>query len=367
MEVYFTPVFLTLLALLAQIQKSRRFDIAVLAICSLVIILISGLRWYSDIDYEPYVEMYNENPFLSEFSQDSIKDLYGEPGYLFLSSIFKTLGSEFFVLALACAFFSILLKSIVVYKLSKQASLAICLYFCLHFITIEFIQIRWAVATSLISLGFYYQYLQKNKVAFLCFILSLGIHYFSALFLIVSILLTVNGYRKFYWLFFVSLFFALFFQVDYLQSIIINDSDIYVIKRIARYSTDPESQIGFFSYVKIIMYPVIYTACVLLKPSYPWKTDKLDLFLFKLSFVSLSVTLLVTFIPLLHFRATVIADFFSIILILNVVSKVSSRETRIAIFFILGSLYSTWYLIDFSNYINADRLYEYKTWLTTLI
>lgn len=367
MEIYYTPVFLTLLAMLAQIQKNRRLDISVLLVCSLVIILISGLRWYSDVDYEPYVWMYDDNPLLSEFSRDSIRDLYGEPGYLLLSSIFKSLGASFFILAFACAAFSILLKSIVVLKLSEQASLAICLYFCIHFITIEFIQIRWAIATSLIILGFYCQYLQKNKTAFLCFALSLGVHYFSAFFLVVALLLNVNGYRRFYFLFFASLFFALFFQVDYLQNLIINDSDIYVIKRITRYAIDPESQVGFFSYVKLIMYPAIYSACVFFKPSYPWKTDKLNLFLFKISFISLAATFFVTFIPLLHFRATVIADFFSIILILNSIDKAFPNKFRILIFVIISFMYLIWYLIDVFNYINADRLYEYKTWLTASI
>lgn len=367
MEVYFTPVFLTLLAMLAQIQKNRRLDISVLAICSLVIILISGLRWYSDVDYEPYVEMYNDNPFLSEFSRDSIRDLYGEPGYLLLTSIFKSLGTGFFILAFACAAFSILLKSIVVSKLSEHAGLAMCLYLCLHFITIEFIQMRWAVATSLIILGFYYQYLQKNKIAFLCFMLSLGIHYFSAFFLVVALLVNVNGYRRFYFLFFTSLIFSLFFEVEYLKNFIINDSGIYVMQRIMRYATDPESHVGVFSYLKLIMYPLIYSACIFLQPSYPWRTDRLNLFLFKISFVSLAATFFVTFIPLLHFRATVIADFFSIILILNAIDKTFSEKFRIFLFFILGFTYLTWYLIDVSNYINADRLYEYKTWLTAPI
>jgi hypothetical protein len=364
MAVYFAPLIFLLWALIAQIRRNKQADIRALAVCTFAIILIAGSRWYSDVDYEPYADMYDDNPVLSEFNQESITPLYGEAGYLFLSAIFKTLGSRFFLLAFACSVCSLFLKSTVVRKLSGQASLAMCLYLCIHFITIEFIQLRWAVATALISLGFCFQYLQKYKTALLCFALPLAFSYFSVLFWIVAFLVTLKGYKRFYLLFLVSLLGALLLRIDYLRGFLVSDSDIYVLSRLTRYASDQLSHIGLFSIAKLVMYPAIYALCVWYRPSYPWKTDRLNLFLFKLSFSAISVTLLVTFIPILHARATVIADFFSIVWVLNAMDKALDRETRFVSFGVLSALFAAWYSVDLLNNVRSGYLTEYHTWLT---
>jgi len=364
MAVYFAPLLFLLWALIAQIRGDKRADKRALAVCTLAFILIAGLRWYSDVDYGPYVEMYNDNPMLSEFNPDSIAPLYGEAGYLFISAIFKTLGGGFFLLAFACAISSLYLKSSVVRNLSGQASLAMCLYLCLHFITIEFIQMRWAVAAGLLSLGFCFQYLRKYKVAVLCFALAPAFSYFSVLFWIVALIVTLKGYKRFYLLFLISLLGAVILKIDYFQGFLISDSDIYVLRRLTGYAIAAESHVGLLSYAKLVMYPTIYMLCVSHRPSYPWKTDRLNSFLFKLSLVSLSVTLLVTFLPILHFRATVIADLFSIIWILNAMDKALDGGMRSVSFGVLGALFATWYLIDLSNNVKAHLLDDYHTWLT---
>jgi hypothetical protein len=366
MVVYFAPLFFLLWALIAQIRRNKRADMRALTVCTFGIVLICGSRWYSDIDYEPYVDLYNDTPVLSEFNQESITPLYGEAGYLFLSSIFRTLGSGFLFLAFGCALASVFLKSTVIQKLSGQASLAMCLYLCLHFITIEFIQMRWAIATGLLSMGFCFQYLQRYKISVLCFALAPAFQYFSLLFWIVALLVTLKGYKRFYLLFVASFLGALLLKIDYLSQFLISDSDIYIFTRLTRYADDPLSHIGLLSLAKLVMYPAIYTLCVWYRPSYPWKTDKLNLFLFRLSLVALSVTLLVTFLPILHFRATVIADFFSIIWVLNAMDKALDKEARMVSFAFLGILFAAWYLVDLSNNIKGRFLSEYHTWLTAL-
>jgi len=325
--------------------------------------MIAGLRWYCDADYEGYAEMYNDNPTISNFTQESIGSLYGEGGYLFLSAIFKTLGSQFFLLAFACCVASLLLKSMSVYKLSTHASLAMCLYLCLNFVTIEFIQMRWAVATALLSYGFCCQYFRKYKPAVLCFALSAAFSYFSILFWVVALVVTWKGYRRFYLLFLFSLILALFVKGGYLSQFLITDADLYALMRLTRYASDLLSHVGTLAYAKLVMYPVIYSLCVWWRPTYPWKTDTLNVFLLKLSLVLVSVTLLVSFIPMLHFRASVLADFFSIIWILNAVDKALEGYGKIVSYATLSALFATWFLIDLSNNIKFGYLYAYHTWL----
>ena len=364
MLVYFAPVLFLAWALVSQIRGSKREDLRALAACTFTIALIAGLRWYSESDYEPYVEIYNDTPTLSQFNQESIASVYGEAGYLFVSAIFKSFGGGFYLLAFVCAFAAMFLKSAVVRRLSEHASLAMSLYLCLHFITIEFIQMRWAVAAGLLSLGFCFQYLRRYKAAVLCFALAPAFHYFSILFWFVSLLVTMKGYKRFYLLFLGSVLGGLLLKLDYFYDFLMIQSDMNVVTRFTEYVKNPDYNFGLFSYAKVVMYPAIYALCVWYRPAFPWKTDRLNLFLFKLSFVSLSATLLGSFFPVLFLRTVVVADFFSIIWILNVMDKALDREARLVSFGALGALFGAWYLVDLANYMHSGYLRDYRTWLT---
>ena len=350
MTIYFVPLFFLVWALVAQIRRDRQADIRALAVCTFAIALIAGLRWYSDADYAGYADLYNQTPMLGDFNQESIALLFGEAGYLFISAALKTLGGGFFLLAFGCALSGLYLKSAAVRKLSEQASLAMCLYLCLHFITIEFIQMRWAVAAGLLSMGFCFQYLQKYKPAVLCFALAAAFHYFSFLFWIVSLVVTLKGYKRFYFLFLASVLGALFLKLDYFSGLLPSADDASALSRLVLYVNDPDYGIGLFSYAKLLMYPVIYSLCVWHRPSYPWKTDRLNLFLFKLSFVSLSVAFLGSLLPILLLRTMVVADFFSIIWVLNAMDKAFDSQARLLSFGAISALFATWYLIDLALY-----------------
>src|SRR5947207_11031891 len=104
-----------------------------------------------------------------------------------------------------------------------------------------------------------------------CFALSLAFSYFSVLFWIVGLLVTLKGYKRFYLLFLVSLLGALLLRIDYLRGFLVSDSDIYVLSRITRYSSEELSHIGPFSIAKLVMYPAMYALCVWYRPSYPWR------------------------------------------------------------------------------------------------
>lgn len=366
MGVYYAPLFFLPWALLAQGQKNKRVDTGVLVLCTLAIIMIAGLRSFSDADYAAYADMYVENPSIHHFNLESITPLYGEAGYLFLSAIFKSLGAEFFLLAFACALTSLLLKSFVVLKLSRQPSLAICLYLCLHFITTEFIQMRWAVATALLALGFCYQYWQKYKAAALCFALAVVLQYFAAAFLIVALIVATKGYKRFYLLFVASFVGALFLKTDYFSVYLIGGSDIDVLQRAIAYA-NPDFQVGVLSYAKLIMYPAIYVFCVWRRPSYHWKADTLNLFLLKVSLVTLSLTAVGSFIPIFHLRASVIADLFSIMWILNAMDIALGSRYAVSVSLAgLSASFATWFLVDISNNVHSGLLQQYHTWMMSL-
>ena len=366
MEIYYAPLVLTLAALTAQVARNRQIDLGTLACCAFAVASIAGLRWYADVDYAGYVDLYDDTPPLGRFNATSIAGLYGEPSYLFITSIFRALGLEFFVLALAISTLSILLKTFVVSRMSTNASLAVALYLCLHFVTIEFIQMRWAIATGFISLAFYLQYRHKPIPSLVSFALAVCFHYYSLVFVGAALIIRMNGYRRFQVLFALVAAGALLLPFDRLAPFLVTDSDLYLLTRLARYAGDEFSTVGLFSYAKAFMYPTIYLLCVWYRPAYPWQDDPRNVFLLKVTLVSLSITLALSFIPIMHHRATVVADIFGILWVLNAIQIAFAAGLRVFAWTGLVLLFSAWHVMDVRNYLAAQRLYEYQTWTNEL-
>jgi hypothetical protein len=364
MEIYYVPALLAAAALTAQVARSRQLDASALAAMAMVAIVISGLRWYSDVDYPGNVEIYNQTPPLARFSVQTIAGVYGEPGYLLVAATFKSLGLDFFVLAFVGTLASLIMKSFVFFRLSPHASLAIGLYLALHFITIEFIQMRWAIATGFIALAFYFLYRGRRLPAALAMAGSVAFHYFSLAFWVVALVASAKGYRRYQALFAACALAAVLSLGDYIGPLLVSESDWALLSRLSGHAENPNGTLGLFSYAKVFMYPAIYAACVLTRPSYDWRHDRLNVFLYKVSLTTLSLTLLVSFLPILHYRAFVVADMFAIVWVLNSMYVAFSGGVRILALAGMTALFCTWHVVDVSNYIAADRLYPYRTWLS---
>ena len=96
-----------------------------------------------------------------------------------------------------------------------------------------------------------------------------------------------------------------------------SDSDAYVISRTLRYLTDPASGLGVLSFVKLLAYPAAYATLSFCFDRERPSRGSLENFLFKLGLASISATLLLSFIPIFHFRAGVIADAVGLCLVLK--------------------------------------------------
>jgi hypothetical protein len=366
MEIYYAPLVLASAAVAAQVSRSRDLDRSILMIAAIAVAFIAGLRWYADVDYAGYVEMYQDTPPLERFNADSTRGLYGEPGYLLLNSVFKWLGLDFFVLALVAAIVSMSLKTFVAYKLSRHASLAITLYLCIHFITIEFIQMRWAVATGFIALAFYYLYRRRASAVILSLALATLFHYFSLVYWVAALMASAKGYHRFQVLLGASAVAAAFLSLESVAPLLLNDSEVYLLFRLNRFAGEELSTVGVLSYAKVAMYPALYFLCVSQRRSYDWAGDPLNLFLYRASMVLLSITLAASFMPILHHRATVVADFIAILWVLNAAHIALCSGLRTVVWAVLVVLFSTWHVIDVANYLRADRLYQYRTWTTAM-
>jgi hypothetical protein len=362
--VYYFVLALLPLSILSSLVRSRESGTLILAITAFTTFCISGLRWASDVDHLDYADMFTENPYLSNFNRESIRDLHGEPGYLLISAVLKTLGMDFVVLSTVCAAFSVSAKVLVVKRFTNNASLVFCLYLCIHFVTIEFIQIRWAVASALIAIAVYQQCQRRLLATAALLALAISFHYFAALFVLVCLMAEIRKESLFYALAIVLSLIGVALAIEGLVPEAI-DSDIYVVKRTLRYLTDPLSNVGFFSYAKLAMFPVITS---ILTKCYPDVVkDSVTGILYRITYASIAVTLLLSFVPLMHFRAVVLADLFGLLLIMRILDFKIHRILQASIIMAFGILYAVWYVFDVINYIDADRLYNYQSWLKFII
>jgi hypothetical protein len=367
MIVYAFPALLAIVAYVVYLSGDRRRDVQLVVATSVVVVLVSGLRWGSDADFLDYLGIFEETPSLRHFNPESIQAIYGEPGYLLLNSAFRSLSLDFYVLTLACALLSISVKALVSSKLSRHASLTLALYLCIHFITIEFIQIRWAVASSLLILAFYLQYRRKLWATALCLLGAVGFHYFSVVFLLVGLLLEVRGTKAFAGL--VLLLGVSGLVVGPLLSTmgLAAGGEAYILERALRYLSEELSSIGPLSYLKLAAYVGIYAAVRLAGRDAGAPADERARFLSRITFSTLALTLFVSFVPIMHHRAVVIADFFAIIFVVDAIETHAGRHMAPRLVLALVALLVTWFAFDLRNALAAGGVGAYGTWLRLVL
>ena len=67
---------------ISHLLRERRVELVIFLLLATNVILLSGLRWNSDTDYEGYLALFESVPDLNDFNLDLAKGLYGEIGYL---------------------------------------------------------------------------------------------------------------------------------------------------------------------------------------------------------------------------------------------------------------------------------------------
>lgn len=355
--VFYLPILFVYLSSIAPTRKYSQFVASMLMI--LLVILICGTRYYSDIDYEPYIDLFNETPSLEKIRFDDIIRLYGEPGYLFLSSLVKYFGLDFVSITLLFSLVSISLKILVSSKLVKNYTFLTSLYLCLHYVTVEFIELRWALASSIIILSIYFFMQSRYKLTFMLIMAATFFHYFSLIFLAIFVLrLSFLNTKLLCVVFLSSFILAIILKISNFSFSYVVDSEFYIIRRLFRYINDPESSVGIFSFLRIALYFSFFIIFNVLYNVRCGVENKLaDIFIFLLS-----CSLLLSFVPLLYFRFMVVADFFALAFMIACLYKLKYLYRGPAILFI-SLLFCTWNFIDVRNYSAAGYIFEYRSWL----
>lgn len=326
--------------------------------CIIIIVVVCGGRYYSDTDYGPYVELFLDTPSIENLNFDDLQTLYGEPGYLIFSSLTKYFSLEFVFITLVFSFVSICVKTYVASRFVFNYSFVIAIYLCLHFITVEFIELRWSLSSALVIAAIAMLHYNRWKSFFTLILIASLFHYFSLLFIVVYLYRLLNIKQTlliFFCAFFASMSYKLMIYGFYFDV----DSNIYMLRRLFRYINDPQSSVGLFSFLRIILYVGFYA--MFNRYNYSNKCSGFEVDLDKLFILIISCALFLSIIPLLYFRTMVVADFYAITYIVLMINKLKILD-RVGLYFILLILFCLWNLLDVLNYFAAGYIFEYSTW-----
>jgi hypothetical protein len=143
----------------------------------LVVIFIGTKTAGLDGDYFAYYAMYNMVPLYQDLvSIEQFSGIHGELGYLFSNTIFKSLGWSFSSYYFFTVFFNVFGKYYFYSQSSKKPYLCLMLYFLFSLFLIEFIQFRWGMALTLLSISLMLLKKVRYTLSFIFLIVSFLFH-----------------------------------------------------------------------------------------------------------------------------------------------------------------------------------------------
>ena len=176
--------------------------------------IFCGLRtWYNDT--VTYIQIYEQTPLLSEFSQNNRSSFAHGIGFAYLNSIIKTIGFSTQDYLMFYSLFTVFCYVRFVRKHAENFTLAVFLMFTTGFYTFAFAAIKQCVATAICLLALEFLF-QKKRISFIALVGLASLFHPYAL---VYLLLLFMDFRPLTWR--TYLYIALFVAVGFgLNSII---------------------------------------------------------------------------------------------------------------------------------------------------
>lgn len=354
--VYFMPA---LFIVVTPFLSGRLLNILFLAFLVYYVTVISGFRQHSDVDYIGYVNIFSEVPVVADFTLSAVKNIYGEVGFLFLNSLVKSLGGDFYIVTFTAALISIFGKAYFASKLCKNSAFLLSAYLCFHFITTEFIELRWSIASTFCIISMYFYYFKNSfNLGFVFFALAVLFHYFS---LVVIIIFLVSKFpTRFLIAVAVASFVISFFYSGRFTGLGVETpyDQFYLMRRLFRYLNDPESKIGYFSFLRLGGYIFLILVALYIKPSGAY----LSYGLIKLALSCLTVSIVFTIVPILYYRSMIFTDLICLAVLLLLVSSFSPA-LRLCGLMTLSIPLMFWCYFDYVNTSSSGKILPYTSWI----
>lgn len=198
----------------------------------ITLILLAGLRYRIGLDTLRYMYSFSEIPELYNISNSDFVESKYDPLYLILSSVSKTISSDFWVLQFIHAVFVNTVVFLFIKKNTKNIFCGLLFYYSFLYISFMCEVMREACAVSMFLLG--YEYLKKDKLVFFtlfCFFAFL-FHTSAILLLIIPILIKLKLFyllkieKSFLFVLTITLFLGYYIQTfffDYLSIFYISE------------------------------------------------------------------------------------------------------------------------------------------------
>lgn len=224
------------LALLTEQYKNSKLATFLEVLVLILLIIFSGTRYrLGGYDYGVYEDVFNTAPYLSDFTLKT-SNIYGtEIGYLFINSLIKTLGFNFygFTLFHSIIFYTILYLALKKYKLNFGFILIVFLYKLFIFNTFVSLRQSLVLVIFLFSLRFI---IEKKPIHYYLLILPCLLLHSSAMFLLPLYFINKIKFTKKSLTIYISVFFLLFLlnytgiyvfnPINILERVFINNSNM---------------------------------------------------------------------------------------------------------------------------------------------
>lgn len=162
-----------------ECNKIRRFKIAVLVVNIIILIVISGFRYFSGFDYESYAYMFQK---MMGHQTVSV-----ERGYYYLNVLVYKFTTQVQVVFLVMAIMILSIKGIAIFKGTKRRNFAFFICFALYFLIGDMGQIRSTFAQSLDLLALVLFMNNYKKTALIPILIGTTFHISSVVMLFVYI------------------------------------------------------------------------------------------------------------------------------------------------------------------------------------
>lgn len=313
MVIYSYVVFIMLsgVCLLFDGYKRNAIALNLSILAFFYIIVVVGFRYYSAHDYDNYHYFHQLSSSIFDFYiPDQLKNYATEPLFLIVMSLSKIISNESWVFFLLVTIVTLLLRIYAISKITKSTALVFLISNAFLFVNGDFIQIRWSLAIPFLILSVYY-FGERKHFLFLFFaIISIAIHNFCFLFVLISLLARSENFTtvfKFY--FSISIIVVVISRGGFLMDFVLNNIP-YEYGRLRNY-TSTSDNLGV-SIINVVLFMFFILNLFLIK-----KAGLLYGFLTKYYYLCLCSLILTINFPVVFGRVFYIAKFFEIVVFIN--------------------------------------------------
>lgn len=200
----------------------------------------------------------------------------GEPFYYLSQYLVKLIVEEFNYFRIGIIFFALIIKIVIISKLSFKNNIGIIFYFCLIFATDSYL-LRGSLAGGLVCFGIYLLITRRSSLSFiLCVILASGFHVSALVSIPLIVLNKFKSSQTLYLIFFIILIFLSINPIGHLSVTLFSNlfgADQFIANKMITYALTSQGEaVGIFrgsTIIYFLIFSLLIFQAEALKKTYP--------------------------------------------------------------------------------------------------